>query len=90
MWWAHLDTLFQYARKHFVDEIFFTSRCERGIVQDILEQARIHGVDLRVVPDLYDGMAWNNPIEYIGQFPTIPLHCGQVPGAGLMLKRVLT
>src|SRR6266567_626732 len=84
-----LDTLFQHARKQFVDEIFFTTPCERGIVQDVLEKARAHGVDLRVVPDLYDGLAWNSPIEYIGQFPTIPLHCGHVPEMALLLKRTL-
>jgi exopolysaccharide biosynthesis polyprenyl glycosylphosphotransferase len=84
-----LDTLFQHARKQFVDEIFFTTPCERGIVQSVLDQARLHGVDLRVVPDMYDGLAWNSPIEYIGQFPTIPLHCGHVPEMGLLLKRVV-
>jgi exopolysaccharide biosynthesis polyprenyl glycosylphosphotransferase len=84
-----LDTLFQHARKQFVDEIFFTTPCERSIVQEVLEKSRMHGVDLRVVPDLYAGLAWNSPIEYIGQFPTIPLHRGQVPELGFMLKRVL-
>ena len=83
-----LDTLFQHTRKQFIDEIFFTTPCERGIVQDVLHQARVHGVDLRVVPDLYDGLAWNSPIEYIGQFPTIPLHRGAVPEVGLIFKRV--
>ena len=38
---------------------------------------------------MYDGLAWNSPVEYIGQFPTIPLHCGNVPEAELALKRVL-
>jgi exopolysaccharide biosynthesis polyprenyl glycosylphosphotransferase len=84
-----LETLFQHARKQFVDEIFFTTQCDRGVVQDVLEKARIHGIDFRVIPDLYDGLAWNSPIEYIGQFPTIPLHCGSVPEVRLMLKRVL-
>jgi exopolysaccharide biosynthesis polyprenyl glycosylphosphotransferase len=84
-----LETLFQHARKQFVDEIFFTTPCERGIVQDVLEQARLHGVDLRVVPDMYDGLAWSSPIEYIGQFPTIPLHRGHVPEVGLLLKRAM-
>jgi len=84
-----LDTLFTHARQQFVDEIFFTTACERGIVQGVLEKARKHGIDLRVVPDMYDGLAWNSPIEYIGQFPTIPLHTGQVPEMGLLLKRVL-
>jgi exopolysaccharide biosynthesis polyprenyl glycosylphosphotransferase len=84
-----LDTLFQHARKQFVDEILFTMPCERDVVLDVLEQARMHGVDLRVVPDLYEGLAWNCPVEYIGQFPTIPLHRGQVPELGFQLKRLL-
>ena len=84
-----LDSLFTHARKQFVDEIFFTAPSERGIVQDVLEKARAAGVDLRVVPDMYDGLAWNSPIEYIGQFPTIPLHCGHVPEMSLVLKRTL-
>ncbi len=84
-----LDTLFQHARKQFVDEIFFTTPCERGTVLDVLEKSRVHGVDLRIVPDLYQGLAWNSPIEYIGQFPTIPLHRGHVPELGFVFKRVL-
>jgi len=85
-----LETLFQHTRKHFVDEVFFTTPCEqRGVVKDMLEQARTHGVDLRVVPDMYDGLVWDNPIEYIGQFPTIPLQHGQVPEIALLLKRLV-
>jgi len=86
---GNIGTLFTQARKQFVDEIFFTSPCEAGIVQNVLEQARTHGVNLRVVPDMYDGLAWNSPIEYIGQFPTIPLHCSQVNEMGLTFKRAL-
>ncbi len=84
-----IDTLFQHARKHFVDEIFFTTPCERTVVQNALAQARVQGVDLRVVPDMYDGHTWNNSIEYVGQFPTIPLHRGQVHEVKLLLKRVV-
>ena len=83
-----LTTLFQQVRTLFVDEIFFTTPCERGIVQTVLDQARAYRVDLRVVPDMYDGLAWSNPIEYIGQFPTIPLHCGEIHEVGLALKRI--
>ncbi len=84
-----LDSLFTHARKHFVDEIFLMGPCEPGIVQDMLDKARAAGVDLRVVPDMYDGLAWNSPIEYIGQFPTIPLNSGRVPEMSLVLKRWL-
>jgi exopolysaccharide biosynthesis polyprenyl glycosylphosphotransferase len=83
------DTLFQHVRTQFVDEIFFTTACERGVVQDVLAQARTHGVDLRMVPDMYEGLTFNSAIEYIGHFPTIPLHCGQVPEVRLLLKRWL-
>ncbi|MBS1803285.1 MAG: sugar transferase [Acidobacteria bacterium] len=84
-----LDTLFDHARQQFVDEILFTMPCERRVVLETLEKARMHGVDLRVVPDLYEGLAWDNPIEFIGQFPTIPLHRGHVPELGFVFKRVL-
>jgi len=84
-----LDTLFQNARKYFVDEIFFTTPCEFDVMQDVLEQARNQGLDLRVVPHMYDGLAWNSPVEYVGQFPTIPLHRGQVQEVGLLVKRCL-
>jgi exopolysaccharide biosynthesis polyprenyl glycosylphosphotransferase len=84
-----LDTLFHHARKLFVDEIFFTTACERRVVQNVLEQARTYGVDLRMVPDMYDGLTFNSTIEYIGHFPTIPLHCGQIPEVRLVLKRAL-
>ena len=68
---------------------FVTNPCERRIVHEVLDQARIHGVDLRVVPDMYEGQALANPIEYIGQFPTIPLHHGRLPEISLVIKRVL-
>lgn len=83
-----LDTLFINTRRQFIDEIFFATPCERSIVQDVLQQAREHGVDLRVVPDLYDGVAWYSPVEYIGQFPTIPLHRGRVHELGMVFKRI--
>ena len=83
-----LDTLFQQVRKQFVDEIFFTAPHDRNLIQDALAQARMHSVDLRIIPEMYDGLTWNNPIEYIGQFPTIPLHHSVVPEVQLLFKRV--
>jgi exopolysaccharide biosynthesis polyprenyl glycosylphosphotransferase len=77
------------ARLHFVDEIFLCTPVEPGRVKQLVEQARDLSVDIRVVPELYDGLAWNSPVEYIGQFPTISLHRSDVPVIGLMMKRVL-
>jgi exopolysaccharide biosynthesis polyprenyl glycosylphosphotransferase len=84
-----IDEVLELARKHFVDEIFLAAPCERGLVKQLVQQAREASVDIRVVPDLYDGLAWNSPIEYIGQFPTLPLHRGEVPMLGMVMKRIL-
>ena len=49
----------------------------------MVEEARVAGIDVRVVPDMYDGLAWNARVEYIGQFPTIPLHRREFPIGGI-------
>jgi exopolysaccharide biosynthesis polyprenyl glycosylphosphotransferase len=77
------------ARSLFVDEIFFSVPGDKKLVISMVEEARQAGIDVRVVPDLYDGLAWNAPVEYIGQFPTIPLHRREFPIGGFLLKRVL-
>ncbi len=77
------------ARALFVDEIFFSVPAEKKLVIALVEEARAVGIDVRVVPDLYDGLAWNAPVEYIGQFPTIPLHRRDFPMGSFLLKRAL-
>ena len=77
------------ARSLFVDEIFFSVPAEKKLVIALVEEARAVGIDVRVVPDLYDGLAWNAPVEYIGQFPTIPLHRRELPIGAYLLKRGL-
>ena len=84
-----LETVFQHAHQRFVDEIFVTAPCERETIKQILEEARNYGVDLRFVPDMQGGLLWNNPIEHIGQFLTLPLHCSELPEGRLLLKRGL-
>lgn len=77
------------ARSLFVDEIFFSVPAEKKLVIKMVEEARAAGIDVRVVPDMYDGLAWNAPVEYIGQFPTIPLHRKDFPMGAFLLKRTL-
>jgi exopolysaccharide biosynthesis polyprenyl glycosylphosphotransferase len=84
-----VDQLAELARKHFIDEIFITGQCSRNTVTDLVGRAADAGIDVRVVPDLYEGLALSAPIEYVGQFPTIPLHYRHIPLASLIVKRVL-
>jgi exopolysaccharide biosynthesis polyprenyl glycosylphosphotransferase len=84
-----VDTLIQEVRRNFVDEIFVTAPCDREILKRVLDESQVHGVDLRLVPDLHGGLLWNCPIEYIGQFITLPLHCSELPEGKLLIKRGL-
>ncbi len=77
------------ARSLFVDEIYFSTPADKQTVITVVEEARALGIDVRVVPDLYDGLAWNAPVEYVGQFPTIPLHRREFPKGAFVLKRCL-
>jgi exopolysaccharide biosynthesis polyprenyl glycosylphosphotransferase len=77
------------ARSLFVDEIYFSTPADKRIVVAVVEEARALGIDVRVVPDLYDGLAWNAKVEYVGQFPTIPLHRREFSRGSFLIKRVL-
>lgn len=84
-----VDALIEIARKHFADEIVLSAPCEPELVRNIVSHAREAGIDIRVIPELYNGLAWNSPIEYLGEFPTIPLHRSQAPIFGFFLKRIV-
>ena len=86
---GHIRNCVALARTLFADEIFFSTPVNRETLLPILEEARSLGIDVRVVPDLYDGLAWNATVEYIGQFPTIPLHRRKLPKSAILLKRML-
>jgi exopolysaccharide biosynthesis polyprenyl glycosylphosphotransferase len=77
------------ARSLFVDEIYFSTPADKCIVTAVVEDARELGIDVRVVPDLYDGLAWNARVEYVGQFPTIPLHRSEFSRGAFLIKRAL-
>jgi exopolysaccharide biosynthesis polyprenyl glycosylphosphotransferase len=47
------------------------------------------GLGVHIIPDLYDGLAWGAPVEYLGRFPTLYLPHRSKPVIELMLKRWL-
>jgi exopolysaccharide biosynthesis polyprenyl glycosylphosphotransferase len=74
------------ARTHFIDEILI-SDVDRQVVKRVVSAALSIGLDVCVIPDLYDGLGWGAPVEYIGQFPVIALHQRPRRTAGLIVKR---
>lgn len=84
-----VDELTDLVRKHFVDELFITGQCDRALVESLIAMASQLAIDVRIVPDLYDGVDPKLPIEYVGQFPTFPLHFHQIRAASLFIKRAI-
>ena len=77
------------ARMHFVDEIYFSMPADRDLVTKVVDEAKGYGIEVRVVPDLYEGLAWHAPVEYVGQFPTILLHHNDFSAGAFAIKRVI-
>jgi exopolysaccharide biosynthesis polyprenyl glycosylphosphotransferase len=81
---SELDSIL---RAHFIDEILITLPGARDLIKDVVIQARQSGIHVRVVPELYDGLALGAPIEAMGEFPTMTLHYRTIPALQLMIKR---
>ncbi len=84
-----VDELPSITRVHFIDEILICVPSDRNLIKEITRKAQAAGVQVRVVPDLYDGLATEQPIEYIGQFPTMTLCRRAAPTLSLMIKRLV-
>jgi exopolysaccharide biosynthesis polyprenyl glycosylphosphotransferase len=83
-----IEDLSRIARAEFVDEVFITIPSERELVKRIATEARQHRLDVKVLPDLYDGLGWHAPICHIGDFPIMDLHWQPIPVLGLFAKRI--
>jgi exopolysaccharide biosynthesis polyprenyl glycosylphosphotransferase len=81
---SELDSII---RKHFIDEVLITLPSARDLIKEVVERARLFGTKVRVVPDLYDGLALGAPIELVGEFPTVTLHSRAIPALQLTIKR---
>lgn len=86
---GNLDTMFDYARQNFVDEVFISTAVDSLQIREMLLRAHEIGIDLRLIPEHFGGLTMNSQVEYIGQFPTIPLHRSDLREFEQTLKRGL-
>jgi exopolysaccharide biosynthesis polyprenyl glycosylphosphotransferase len=82
-----VEDLSRIARQQFVDEIFVTVPSERDLVKKIALEAMRSGVGIKVIPEFYDGLAWQCPLEFVGEIPVRVLHQEPIPEFWLLLKR---
>src|SRR5262249_25106185 len=71
------------ALAQFVDHLFVTLPADRELVKEMFLEARSLRLNLNVVPDLYDGLAWRAPVQSIGGFSVIELQGQPIPVLGL-------
>jgi len=83
-----IEDLARIARAQFVDEVFVTIPSERELVKSVAAEARRQHLNVKVVPELYDGLAYNAPIQQFGDFPVMELHWESIPTVGLFVKRI--
>jgi exopolysaccharide biosynthesis polyprenyl glycosylphosphotransferase len=86
---GNIADLRRVARRYFVDEIFITLPSARTLVRDVALEARRHRLAVNVIPDLYDGLAWNAPLRRLGRFPVMDLHSTSIPAGALAAKRFI-
>jgi exopolysaccharide biosynthesis polyprenyl glycosylphosphotransferase len=77
------------AMAHFVDEVFVTTPSERDLVAQVVLEARQQRFDVKVVPEMFDGLGFRAPIRYVGDFPVMELLREPIPAFGLLVKRVM-
>jgi exopolysaccharide biosynthesis polyprenyl glycosylphosphotransferase len=82
-----LHQLCDVVRAQFIDEILVFLPEDRDRVKELIVQTRKLGISLRIVPDSYDGLASDTPVEYIGPYPAIQVHEKPTPLLPLILKR---
>jgi exopolysaccharide biosynthesis polyprenyl glycosylphosphotransferase len=84
-----VDDLRKLARTKFVDEILITIPSNRDMVRRVVAEAEEYNVRVRVVPELFDGLGLQAPIDYVGRFPVLELYRQPIPEAGLLAKRAI-
>ena len=86
---GRVEALAQVARANFVDVIFITAHADRELVRQVALEARNNRWDVKLVPDLYDGLGCLAPVDYLGQYPTLDLHREPIPELELFVKRAI-
>src|SRR5205807_4760078 len=88
-WLGTSDDLPRIMKEHFIDEVYFTPGASRDLVLDIALEARRQRIGVKVVPDLYEGLALGAGMTHIGNIPVLELNHQPIPAFGFFVKRLM-
>ena len=85
-----VEDVISLARSLFVDEIIFSGRpATPNILSNVLIQAEAAGIDVRLIPSLSETLKRHADVSYLGDLPTIVLHCRKNREVSNLLKRAI-
>lgn len=76
-------------RDNFIDEVYFSPGSNRDLVMKVASEARRERIAVKVIPDLYGGLAIGATMSYIGAVPVLELNRQPINASGLFFKRVM-
>lgn len=88
-WLGTPDDLPRLLKEYFIDEVYFTPEIDRQFIMEVAKQARQERISVKVVPDLYGGLALGAEVTHIGNVPVLELNHQPIPALGLLFKRIM-
>ncbi|HJX85668.1 MAG TPA: sugar transferase, partial [Candidatus Angelobacter sp.] len=76
-------------RDNFIDEVYFSPGSSRELVMKTASEARRERIAVKVIPDLYGGLAIGATMSYIGAVPVLELNRQPINASGLFFKRLM-
>lgn len=79
-------------QSQFIDEVFVTIPSERELVKSVTKEALSHRADVKIIPDLLDGIVPQGrpySIGFFGDLPIIEIYRKPIPELGLFIKRAI-
>jgi exopolysaccharide biosynthesis polyprenyl glycosylphosphotransferase len=86
---GNLYQLRHLVRQHFVDEIIIAGSCSTPQVLELVEMAADMDVEVLAIPGLFEDMAPDTQIHYLGDFPVTTIHRRDERALALLLKRAV-
>lgn len=75
---------------HFIDEVFITPPADGELVNAVVTNARrLRRVRVNVVPEFYRNLGLRATLQYLGDFPILPVQAEPIPVLGLFAKRLI-
>ncbi|MBV8114250.1 MAG: sugar transferase [Silvibacterium sp.] len=86
---GNLDELRHLVPQHFIDEIIIAGDCNTSQVLELVEMAADMDVEVLAFPGLFEDMAPDPQIYYLGDFPVTTIHRRDDRALALLLKRAV-